>query len=283
MTDPVILYGTQSTGETLPVQVDATGRLVAEGLQGPEGPPGEEGPQGPEGPPGEGVPEPYGAEGDVLTIVNGTPAWAANIPPEPPIPQGVYIATKPFDPSGINGMYSDTGTLQGEGTDWDAFAKGEEFFTDHANQSQAGSVHLDSKSITNQFTLVDAYDKVLQIWFYIQLYSNVEFQRGINITFTYPSEGLQPLDVNKTKYISAGPGVRGTWGQATWLVDQEITDPFEIGMSYTHSEGSNFTPEFCAIQSWELVDQGAYALQRQVELEQRMEVLRNVVEQRRNS
>ena len=34
MTDPVVLYGTQSNGETLPVQVDDTGRLVAEGLQG---------------------------------------------------------------------------------------------------------------------------------------------------------------------------------------------------------------------------------------------------------
>lgn len=55
MTDPVVLYGTQSNGETLPVQVDATGRLVAEGLEGPQGPQGEEGPEGPPGPPGETV------------------------------------------------------------------------------------------------------------------------------------------------------------------------------------------------------------------------------------
>jgi hypothetical protein len=32
MTNPVILLGTQSNGETLPVQVDATGRRVANGL-----------------------------------------------------------------------------------------------------------------------------------------------------------------------------------------------------------------------------------------------------------
>ena len=50
MTDPVVLLGTQSNGETLPVQVDAFGRLVAEGLQGAQGP---EGPEGPQGPPGE--------------------------------------------------------------------------------------------------------------------------------------------------------------------------------------------------------------------------------------
>lgn len=35
MTQPVILYGTLSNGETLPVQVDDTGRLVAEGLEQP--------------------------------------------------------------------------------------------------------------------------------------------------------------------------------------------------------------------------------------------------------
>ena len=54
MTNPVVLYGTQSNGETLPVQVDAFGRLVAEGLPGPEGPGGPQGPPGPEGPPGSG-------------------------------------------------------------------------------------------------------------------------------------------------------------------------------------------------------------------------------------
>jgi len=35
MTNPVILLGTQSNGETLPVQVNAFGALVAEGLEKP--------------------------------------------------------------------------------------------------------------------------------------------------------------------------------------------------------------------------------------------------------
>lgn len=50
-----ILYGTQSNGETLPVQVNEFGQLVAQplpGTQGPPGPEGPEGPAGPEGPPG---------------------------------------------------------------------------------------------------------------------------------------------------------------------------------------------------------------------------------------
>ena len=54
-----ILYGTQSNGETLPVQVNEYGQLVAQPLPGTQGPPGEQGPQGPtgeqgpQGPPGQ--------------------------------------------------------------------------------------------------------------------------------------------------------------------------------------------------------------------------------------
>tara|TARA_Y100000361_G_scaffold1761_1_gene1463 strand:+ start:1341 stop:2084 length:744 start_codon:yes stop_codon:yes gene_type:complete len=88
MTNPVTLYGTQSNGETLPVQVDEFGRLVAEGLQGPPGEKGDKGDtgeEGPPGPPGAGVPTPYGNDGDVLTIVDGYPQWAAPEPPPTPI------------------------------------------------------------------------------------------------------------------------------------------------------------------------------------------------------
>ena len=96
MTDPVILLGTQSNGETLPVQVDAFGRLVAEGLQGPEGEPGspgEQGPPGPQGPQGEpgkdGIelpPDPY--EGAVLGWLGGGLAWLGYSPV--PIPENVF-------------------------------------------------------------------------------------------------------------------------------------------------------------------------------------------------
>ena len=44
-----ILYGTQSNGETLPVQVNETGQLVAQGLRGEKGDQGEPGPPGPVG------------------------------------------------------------------------------------------------------------------------------------------------------------------------------------------------------------------------------------------
>jgi hypothetical protein len=44
-----ILYGTTSDGNTLPVQVNASGQLVAQGVEGPAGPQGPEGPIGPVG------------------------------------------------------------------------------------------------------------------------------------------------------------------------------------------------------------------------------------------
>jgi hypothetical protein len=78
MTNPVVLYGTQSNGETLPVQVDATGRLIAEGLPGPQGEQGDPGPQGEKGEKGDtGGMElpPNPQEGQVLGWVNGELAW----------------------------------------------------------------------------------------------------------------------------------------------------------------------------------------------------------------
>ena len=112
MTNPVILLGTQSNGETLPVQVDATGRLVAEGLRGTEGPPGPEGPQGPEGPPGPGgielPPDPY--EGALLGWLNGELSWIGT--PPVPIPDNVYGPITSWDSENgllsIDGIYPET-------------------------------------------------------------------------------------------------------------------------------------------------------------------------------
>jgi hypothetical protein len=99
MTNPVILLGTQSNGETLPVQVDATGRLVAEGLPGDQGPPGPPGPEGPEGPEGQLdlPPDPY--EGALLGWLNGGLAWVGA--PPVPIPENVFGPITNWDPGGV--------------------------------------------------------------------------------------------------------------------------------------------------------------------------------------
>ena len=95
MTNPVILLGTQSNGETLPVQVDATGRLVAEGLQGQPGEPGADGPPGADGGAFPLPPDPY--EGALLGWHDDQLAWLEGgvTPPE----TGVLVATTFMDGS----------------------------------------------------------------------------------------------------------------------------------------------------------------------------------------
>lgn len=74
----MILQGTMQDGTVIPVQVDAQGRLVAEGLPGPAGPAGpqgEPGLQGPAGPEGGMTPPPGASDGDVLGWLNGQLVW----------------------------------------------------------------------------------------------------------------------------------------------------------------------------------------------------------------
>lgn len=86
----MILQGTMQDGTVIPVQVDAQGRLVAEGLQGVPGPAGPQGPQGEKGDPGSGgggLP-PGANEGDVLMWHEGAAIWVSTggaiKPPQPP-------------------------------------------------------------------------------------------------------------------------------------------------------------------------------------------------------
>lgn len=94
-----ILFGTTSTGTTLPVLVDQFGNLLAQGMPGAEGPPG---------PPGGAFAlPPNPVDGDVLGWKNGQLAWV----PLVPLPDGtfgpyVYISANesldiPQDASGL--------------------------------------------------------------------------------------------------------------------------------------------------------------------------------------
>jgi hypothetical protein len=74
-------------GTVIPVQVDAQGRLVAEGLAGPAGPAGPQGPQGEKGDPGTGgglVLPPGAKEGWALGWVNGALGWVHPVLHPPP-------------------------------------------------------------------------------------------------------------------------------------------------------------------------------------------------------
>ena len=169
MTNPVILLGTQANGETLPVQVDATGRLVAEGLQGEPGDPGEPGApgppgeQGPEGPPGAGVPE-GGSEGDYLQIIDGTPTWGPWVEPPPPPPADyVALVNTGFNSSGNQTLRGADGSIQTDQPDWDAYARSLPNYEVPA-KAKTGMSSEGITSLTFKVDLRGASAWYLQIW-----------------------------------------------------------------------------------------------------------------------
>jgi hypothetical protein len=93
-----ILFGTTSSGNTLPVLVDQFGNLLAKGIPGDEGPPG---------PPGGAFalpPDPV--NGDVLGWENGQLVWIG----EPPLPAGTF-GPYVYYPNGSNLVVPQTPTL----------------------------------------------------------------------------------------------------------------------------------------------------------------------------
>ncbi len=93
-----ILFGTTSTGNTLPVLVDQFGNLLAKGIPGDEGPPG---------PPGGAFAlPPNPVDGDVLGWENGQLVWIG----EPPLPAGTF-GPYVYYPNGSNLVVPQTPTL----------------------------------------------------------------------------------------------------------------------------------------------------------------------------
>ncbi len=98
-----LLTGLTEAGVEVPVQVDAGGRLVAEGLTGPQGPTGPTGPQGPTGPTGLTGPQgPTGPTG--LTGPQGPTGLTG-----PQGPTGPTGLTGPQGPTGLTGPQGPTG------------------------------------------------------------------------------------------------------------------------------------------------------------------------------
>lgn len=172
MTEPVILYGTQSNGETLPVQVDATGRLVAEGLQGQQGEQGPEGPQGPQGEkgdpgePGEGVPTPYGPEGTYLRIRDGVPAWA-----DADYPTAQIALTQDIDPDprGNRQWVDDAGAVVAAPDDYNLWFKSQSFWPDGVNAPQGLGTVQNTCFDYFTFDIYGAAAKIIELKIYVKL------------------------------------------------------------------------------------------------------------------
>ena len=218
MSDPVILLGTQSNGETLPVQVDAFGRLVAEGLQGPDGPPG---------PPGGAFPlpaDPY--EGALLGWLDGGLAWVGT--PPVPIPPGVFGPITAWDP--VNNLITVEGEIPAEvGTGVYLYQCDEQgvYYTEGCNTDENWST---AGTITNDWTqygygIDKAFDGDLnpvgpKYWAAVEnttsrytfpsIQAGTKFEVFINVSIapTY-------FSVNGQQSANVTSGVTGAWADVT--------------------------------------------------------------------
>ena len=291
MTEPVILFGTMSNGETLPVQVDGTGRLVAEGLQGEPGQPGtpgapgEPGQPGPPGEPGEpgapgqGVPLPYGPDGSFLQIVSGQPEWVEGEPPEPP-PPGVQIITEPYTASEYETQFrNQNGDVINAPNGWEADAQelpnwGATSFID----PYMGVSARKSMLLYPRFNIEDSLGMVFAVS--AQVGWTME-ERGQQVIFRANSdnENLQPIR-NSQAYIKEA-GFQTAWFEFYWLVNRPsingVTIQFEaIGAPILSNIQNGF-----ALTQWRLYSSAEYLLKRQNYILSELEEIR--IQQSANS
>ena len=276
-----ILYGTQSNGETLPVLVDQFGNLLAKGIEGQPGQPGQpgtpgepggEGPPGPKGDPGEGVPLPYGGEGSSLIIANGEPAWS--YPPEPP---SLMIWTNSADSTATddnNGLISPADNAE--------YAKSLPSWLSTETESLAGCcIHWYDRGTTPpatpskfvEFDFENSFSKVVTLYV-ISRAKRRDSGATYNKSLFSPVEGSNISEVNIVRTGAGGSiGPADFWWPGfaqSFLFNREISSPvFEFKNQQ----------EICqSYQSWfrgfEVVDAGVFALQRQVDIENKLSQLR---------
>ena len=237
MTDPVILYGTQSTGETLPVQVDAFGRLVAEGLQGPTGPPGADGEPGPPGGAFALPPDPY--EGAVLGWLDGTLAWLGT--PPVPIPPGVFGPILSWDSQSLRL------TVEGEipaeiSTGVYVYQCNEDgtYYTDGWNVSKVWSADYSGSPAGNQ-PITNMYDGTITTAASGQFVSILNIPNVVSLRVNAKSNGAQGLRIETSG---------GNFQYNTDLYDQKWIDvPISPGETLINVQVLDNSTEIFAVEA----------------------------------
>ena len=295
MTNPVVLLGTQSNGETLPVQVDATGRLVAEGLEGPQGEKGDaftyedftpeqlESLKGEQGDPGPNVLLPYGPEGSFLKIENGVPVWTSGeAPPEPEPPAHPCMVldwsqggSPPGQPASF-GLRDDAGALVVPPDGWDAHARTQDFWNTPVPELRGVSAESSgARSFEYYFGLnftENTFDHILTL----EVSQCVDIKQTSNgtelrtiITPNTETGTLTGLNPIQTTYLwsSWNPslGLHKSRGQITYLITRDALGrvEFKVSTSWISSLSVGVGhPQWSGIQSWKIEPSSLYLLKR---------------------
>ena len=293
MTNPVVLLGTQSNGETLPVQVDATGRLVAEGLEGQPGEAGEKGDKGDKGDPGDpgtpgapgadgndgedgaGVPTPYGWEGSVLTIQEGSPQWVGGTDPDidpEPEPEGLVelVNTGSGNPQhqdmrDMNG-YVYTGPIP-----WDEYARSLPYFNIQAPAGMVGMSRAVDMRLVNKFNIQDALGMILTLEYYCTAYNDETTYRDDHWLELYE----QPN--NTTGINIKGPVLnhpQGDWMghalSATILLNRESYTDAEFKCELRNYPNSRNGNNQIVLWGWKVETPDQYIYRKNTALEKRL-------------
>ena len=288
MTDPVILLGTQSNGETLPVQVDAFGRLVAEGLQGAKGEDGDQGPKGDTGPPGEpgqpgepgkdgldgeGVPLPYGEDGSYLGIVDGVPTW--NTPDFPAVKEGPFISTDPSLPPNSE-IGPNLWIAQGEGysgsDSWDDAIRKMSCWTDPENTYWEGVGVNNVRIFQAEFDLNNKLGDILNL-------TVTQYFRALHGISAYNQYcEVVPLDdsnittiQNRFDYQIGQSAWRLSVFTAQFLLNRENIGPRIFEFRCT---GSNMNGGIHTVTNWNFQDPGLYLMNEYMQMRSTIEKLK---------
>jgi len=301
MTNPVILLGTQSNGETLPVQVDATGRLVAEGLLGPEGPQGPQGPegpegpegpqgpggtgpegpqgpQGPEGPPGPNVLLPYGTEGQIIQIIEGEPVWVTHKSVPLPTPGIITVINGTTDPTRGQGMFDDNGQMVFPAPVWDEYARNLKCWSTQNPSIQTGISLSADYNMPVDFQVNISEGEVIE---FKNTAQGTPHRPGTTtygvVTATTDQPGKFSTINEGLVYQCTGYGEQcRDIGYIQLLAEADYAGPLRVTF---RNSGSSVTADFQNCQRWEVISGTEAALRNQQRLSIEVKRLRSQVQE----
>jgi hypothetical protein len=270
----VVLLGTTSTGETLPVLVDQFGNLLAKGIDGTAGENGEKGDkgeQGEKGDPGEGVPTPYGDNYQVLTIIDGAPAWADS------------TGGAPREALTMKNWQS-----AGQCVDWSTIYTPEdpyEWLKEQESWCNTAYVDFLGYAVTGnpspfvpqpmEWEFIDVFGKVLTMFYSWKAYreSGNAGWSSPAITTTWSDSNISLVNAVHTPASQEArkfTWMRGT-SQLAFIFNRDVT---AATLSHTFTCGAfdkNLGLAWCG---WQLEDAGNYAINKQIKVENELKRMR---------
>ena len=262
-----ILYGTQSNGETLPVQVNEFGQLVAKGIEGSPGQPGQQGEQGepgqqgPPGPPGEGVPEPYGAEGTYLRIQSGVPTWAEG-PPDP-VP-ATAVLTDNIDKSvGEWRKYlNDEGLPESPKSGYDAWIRMQNYFDTPVLAREGLGVITNTSMDWYEFDITGSSGNIFEVTMALNIKASTS-SGGVDVSLQSNNADLQ--GINSSERIAAQNGYVKSLQKFQYIVTSNELKNVRLTWTTTPSVIGD-TSTYALLQSYKVITSSFYALRELKEL-----------------